>query len=63
MKGAMDSADLDIRGSFTALRRAARSARKLAIKTHTHLYVWLNGRVVKLNPAPPRSASRGHRSR
>jgi hypothetical protein len=51
MKGAMDSSDLDSRGSLPALRRAARSARKLARKTNTPPYVWLNGRVVKLDPA------------
>jgi len=60
MKGAMDSSDLDIRGSLPALRRAARSARKLARKTNTPLYVWLNGRVVKLDPARPGPASRGN---
>ena len=61
MKGAMDSSDLDIRGSLPALKRAARSARRLARETHTLLYVWLNGRVVKLDPARPRSASRTNR--
>jgi len=46
----MASKDPVIRGSLPALRRAARAARNLAIKTGTPLYVWLDGRVVNLNP-------------
>jgi len=46
----MASKDPVIRGSLPALRRAARAARALAIKTGTPLYVWQDGRVVNLNP-------------
>jgi hypothetical protein len=44
------SKDPLIRGSLPAIRRAARAARALAIKTGTPLYVWRDGRVVNLNP-------------
>jgi len=47
----MASKDPVIRGSLAAMRRAARAARALAIKTGTPLYIWRNGRVVNLNPA------------
>ncbi len=46
----MRSKDPIIRGSLPAMRRAARAARALAIKTGTPLYVWKDGRVVNLNP-------------
>lgn len=46
----MASKDPVIRGSLAAMRRAARAARALAIKTGTPLYVWRDGRVVNLNP-------------
>ena len=46
----MASKDPVIRGSMAAMRRAARAARDLAIKTGTPLYVWRDGRVVNLNP-------------
>ena len=42
--------DPDIRGSWPALHRAARAARRLALQTRTPLYVWRNGRVVNLVP-------------
>jgi hypothetical protein len=46
----MTSKDPVIRGSLAAMRRAAKAARALAIKTGTPLYVWRDGRVVNLNP-------------
>lgn len=46
----MASKDPVTRGSLAAMRRAARAARALAIKTGTPLYVWQDGRVVNLNP-------------
>jgi len=46
----MASKDPVIRGSLPAMRRAARAARALAIKTGTPLYVWSEGRIVNLNP-------------
>ena len=50
MSRKMEPKDPDIRSSFTALRRAFKSARRLAIATGTPFYVWENGRVVNLNP-------------
>jgi hypothetical protein len=58
----MESRDPDIRGSYAALKRAARSARRLARETNTPLYVWKDGRVVKLDPGKSRG-SRGKRKR
>ncbi len=46
----MASKDPVIRGSLAAMRRAARAAKALAIKTGTPLYIWKDGRVVNLNP-------------
>ena len=46
----MASKDPVIRGSLAAMRRAAKAALALAIKTGTPLYVWRDGRVVNLNP-------------
>jgi hypothetical protein len=43
------STDPDIRGSWPALLRAARKARKLAEETGTPFYVMKNGRIVDLN--------------
>jgi len=40
--------DSDLMGVDKALRRASRKARELAIKTHTPLYVFENGKVVNL---------------
>jgi hypothetical protein len=50
MKAKITSKDPLIRGSLPALRRAARAARALALKTGTPFYVWQDGRVVNLNP-------------
>ena len=47
MKGERDP---DIRGSWAAMQRAARKARKLAIATDTPLYVMRDGRLIDLNP-------------
>jgi hypothetical protein len=49
MKVKMRSKDPDIRGSLPALKRAGRSAEKLAKMTRTPLYVMKNGKVVNLN--------------
>jgi hypothetical protein len=46
MKMPKDIQDPDIRGSLPALKRAARAARELAMRTRTPLYVWKDGRVV-----------------
>jgi hypothetical protein len=42
--------DPDILGSFAALKRAAKVARKLAEQTGTPFYVLEGGRIVNLNP-------------
>ena len=39
--------DKDLAKVGTALRRAAKQARKIAIQTNTPLILWENGRVVK----------------
>lgn len=46
----MSSTDPDIRGSLPAMKRAAKTARKLAKTTGTPVYVLKKGRVVNLNP-------------
>lgn len=56
-KKLMGSVDPDIIGSFPALRRAARAARRLAEETGTPLYVLKGGRVVDLNPSRRKRAS------
>ena len=40
--------DTDLTGVEKALKRAARNARELAVKSHTHLYVFEDGKVVDL---------------
>ncbi|HZL36818.1 MAG TPA: hypothetical protein VFC78_15975 [Tepidisphaeraceae bacterium] len=54
----MTSSDPDIIGSFPALKRAAKSARKLSEATGTPFYIFKNGRVVNLNPRGRRRAGR-----
>jgi hypothetical protein len=59
MKTDVHSKDPYILKALPALRRAARSARKLAEETGTPFYVVKDGRVVNLNPngrlrKPPR---------
>jgi hypothetical protein len=39
----------EIRGATAALRRASRSAWKLAKQTNTPFHVWKDGKVVNLN--------------
>lgn len=46
-----DSKDPLIVGAFAALGRAARRARKDAIRTGTDLVVLINGRIVHLHPS------------
>jgi hypothetical protein len=59
MKSKIESKDPFILRSLPALRRAARSARKLAEETGTPFCVVKNGQIVNLNPKgrlrkPPR---------
>ena len=58
MKTKMVSKDTDIRGSLPALKRAARSARKLAKATGTPVYVLRKGKVVDLNIGAHKRRSR-----
>ena len=55
MKPKIDSTDPDILGSWPALLRAARKARKLSKATGAPFYVVKNGKMVDLN------AKRAHR--
>ena len=61
-KPKMNTTDPDILGSFPALRRAARAARRLAEQTGTPFYVLKGGRIVNLNPAG-RKRGTAHRRR
>ncbi|MBX3475175.1 MAG: hypothetical protein KF754_12385 [Planctomycetes bacterium] len=47
----LKSKDPDIRGSYPALKRAAKRAMQRAIATGTPLYVMQGGKIVNLNPA------------
>lgn len=55
------SKDPDIRGSWTAMRRAARAARKLSIQLGTPFYVIKEGKVVDLNRALKKKVAHGAR--
>jgi hypothetical protein len=57
------SSDPDIVGSFPALRRAARAARKLGEQTGTPVYVLEGGRVVNINPVPSKQTNGRARKR
>lgn len=58
MSPKMKSTDSDIRASLPALKRAAKTAHKLAKATGTPVYVLKKGRVVNLNPTRSKRASR-----
>ncbi len=45
------STDPDLAGSYTAMERAARSAKDLAIKTNTGIVVAVDGKNVELTAA------------
>ncbi len=38
----------DLQKGLPVLRRAAQNARKLALRTGTHCYVWCDGRMVNI---------------
>ena len=63
MRKTLATSDPDIIGSFAALKRAARRARRIAVETNTPLYVWKDGRVVNLNPIRRKTGSRRKRMR
>ena len=59
----MRSKDPDIIGSFPALRRAAKAARRLAEQTGTPLYVFKNGKVVNINPVRAKRGKKRNRGK
>jgi len=58
MKSKTNGQDAEVRDELAALRRAARSARKLARDTNTPFWVMKNGRIVNLNPRSRNGRSR-----
>ncbi|MBI5724795.1 MAG: hypothetical protein HZA50_12605 [Planctomycetes bacterium] len=56
MKKSIGSNDPDIIASLPALRRAAKAARRLAIRTGTPLYILRDGKVVDINPVRRKQA-------
>lgn len=48
--------DAELAGIERALKRAARSARRLSRQTGTPFYVWRDGMIVDLNERRPRAA-------
>jgi hypothetical protein len=58
----IDSPDPDIRGSWPALKRAAKKARALSIATGTPFYVMQNGRIVDLNQRRSSRPAKNRRS-
>lgn len=58
MSAKMKSNDPDIRGSFPALKRAAKRARQRAIATGTPLYVMQGAKIVDLNLARKQASKR-----
>ena len=62
MAAKMNTTDPDILGSLPALRRAARRARRLALRTGTPCYVMRRGKIVNIatkRPVGKRRASPG----
>lgn len=58
-KGQMPAgADSDIKGSLTAIRRAAQRARQVAQQTGTDLIVVRAGQVVRIRPEPGKAGVR-----
>ena len=64
MKAAMKRVlDEDLSKVGTALRRAARRARKMAEQTHTPLVIYEHGHVIRTRPSTTPSGSTSSRSR
>jgi len=53
MKDISEATDPALRGSFTALRRAAEEARQIALQTGTDLIVFRNGEITRVPPLEP----------
>lgn len=62
MKPKFNTSDPDMIGSFAALKRAARNARRLSIETGTPFIVVKDGKIVDLNATGSR-AKRPRRKR
>lgn len=64
MKAAMKRVlDEDLSKVGTALRRAAKQARKIAERTHTPLIIYEQGHVIRTRPSKTQSGSTSSRSR
>ena len=50
MKDISEASDPALRGSLTALRRAAAEARRIALQTGTDLIVFRNGQITRIPP-------------
>jgi hypothetical protein len=50
MKDISETSDPALRGSLTALRRAAEEARRIALQTGTDLIVFRNGKITRIPP-------------
>ncbi len=48
--------DRDIPASLVAMKRAAQSARELAVRTNTAIVVWRDGKVVRITAEELRKA-------
>jgi hypothetical protein len=49
MRDISEAEDPDLRGSMAAMRRAAESARKIAIQTGTDLIVMRDGKITRIS--------------
>ena len=49
----------DLPGSLVAIRRAARSARELAMRTGTAIVIWRDGGLVRIDAEALRNQERG----
>jgi len=58
LRSPLKSSDPDIQGSWPALLRAAKAARKLARVTGSPFYVLKNGRIADVNRSPRRRAKK-----
>jgi len=55
--------DEDLSKVGTALRRAAKQARKIAERTHTPLVIYEHGRLIRTRPSTTQSGRASSRSR
>lgn len=62
MSTKMKVKDPVLRGSFAALKRAARRAKRLAVATGTPLYIMRDGKVVNVNPTNGRASPKMKRA-